>query len=54
MHAVLVEQNEVFGLVGAIGTLQNQAMKPYLTQKKCRISSFIQASMNSVTRKSIR
>jgi branched-chain amino acid transport system substrate-binding protein len=30
----LIEQNEIFALVGAIGTLQNQAMKPYITQKK--------------------
>jgi branched-chain amino acid transport system substrate-binding protein len=30
----LIEQNEIFALVGAIGTLQNQAIKPYITQKK--------------------
>jgi ABC-type branched-subunit amino acid transport system substrate-binding protein len=30
----LIEQTGIFALVGAIGTLQNQAMKPYITQKK--------------------
>src|SRR4029079_2291526 len=30
----LIEQNGIFALVGAIGTLQNQAIKPYITQKK--------------------
>ena len=30
----MVEQNEIFALVGAIGTLQNQAIRPYLTQRK--------------------
>ena len=30
----LIEQNQVFALVGVIGTLQNQAIKPYITQKK--------------------
>jgi branched-chain amino acid transport system substrate-binding protein len=30
----MVEQNEVFGLAGVVGTLQNQAIKPYLQQRK--------------------
>jgi branched-chain amino acid transport system substrate-binding protein len=30
----LVEQSEIFALVGAIGTLPNQAIRPYITQKK--------------------
>jgi ABC-type branched-subunit amino acid transport system substrate-binding protein len=30
----LVERDQVFALAGVIGTLQNQAIKPYLTQRK--------------------
>jgi branched-chain amino acid transport system substrate-binding protein len=30
----MVEQNEIFALAGVVGTLQNQAIKPYLQQRK--------------------
>lgn len=30
----LIERDQVFALAGSIGTLQNQAMKPYLAQRK--------------------